>query len=122
MKFEDERYEETTRGARRPRPPLTQPVDGMLVERRMTAGFADRDGRGYAGGGDVNEDEQTTLDALLTGPTRIRRIREFAGHVRHETFSGRSRGESGTGRRGGFNGKQGGDRDQGRHSGHRHGS
>ena len=94
----------------------------MLVERRMTAGFADRDGRGCARGGDVDEDEQTTLDALLTGPTRIRGIRKFAGHVRHETFGGRSRRESSTGRRGGFNRKQGGDRDQGRHGGHRYGA
>lgn len=120
MKFEDEWYEEAAGGARRPRPLLTEPVDGMLVERRMTAGFADRDGRGCAGGGDVDEDEQTTLDALLTGPTRIRRIWEIARHVRHETFSRRRRGESGTGRRGGFNRTQGGDGHQGRHGGHRH--
>jgi hypothetical protein len=86
LKFKDERHEETTRSARRPRPLLTQPVDGMLVERRMTAGFADRDGRGCAGGGDFNEDEQPTLDALLAGPARVRRIRKIAGHVRYETF------------------------------------
>ena len=87
MKFEDERYEEAAGGARRPRPLLAQPVDGMLVERRMTAGLADRNGRGCAGGGDVDENEQPTMDALLAGPAWIRRIREFAGHVRHETFS-----------------------------------
>ena len=98
MEFENERHEESTGDSGRPRPLLAQPVDGMLVERRMTAGLADRNGRGCAGSGDVDEDEQTTLDALLAGPTRIRRIREFAGHVRHETFSGRRRGESGTGR------------------------
>ena len=96
MKFEDERHEVATGGAGRPRPTLTQPDDGMLVERRMTAGFADRDGQGRAGGGYVDQHEQPTLDALLAGPARVRRIRKITGHVRYEAFGGRSRGGHGT--------------------------
>ena len=96
MKFEDERHEETTRGAGRPGPALADPVDGMLVERRVTAGFADHDGRGRAGGGYIDEDEQPSLDALLAGPARVRRIRKITGHVRYEAFGGRSRGGHGT--------------------------
>jgi hypothetical protein len=92
----------------------------MLVERRMAAGFANRDRYDLAGGGDLDEYHDPTLDALLAGPARVRWIRKNAGHVRDEAFDRRSPRDRGPGRRRRGDRTQRGDGQQGSHSRHRH--